>query len=319
MEVISVVASAAVVATSTATSMTTGVDTSTIASVIATTVPSVVASILPSEVTTTQPVTDVVLQVPAALEVTAAFAGALAGGLAGVRLRFDLVGIATLAVVSGLGGGIIRDLLLQDYGVYALKNPRVLIAALIAALIAFYFYTAAEKLKWVMFLVDATALGLFAVVGTDKALLAGLTPIPAILLGTITAVGGGILRDVLTDDVPQVLRPGGFYATAAVGGSVLYITLVEWLNIVKPFAVITAVVSVLGIRLLTHFLGWKTPMATDLTPLVASAPRRVFASGGRAFGWARRASTRDADGALQSPHADDVRVERAPDDRRRPR
>jgi len=261
-------------------------------SAIATSVPSIVASVLPSALTTTQPVTANLLQVPVALEVTASFAGALAGALVGVRLRFDLVGIATLAVVSGLGGGIIRDVLLQDYGVYALENPRLLIAALIAAVIGFFFFSLAERLKWALFLVDAIALGLFASVGSDKALLAGLSVIPAILLGSITAVGGGVLRDILTGDVPQVLRPGGFYATVAVAGSMLYLALVEWLNVVKPIAVLSVVVAVLGMRLLTHFLGWRTPTATDLTPLIAAAPKRVIITGGRAVGWAKRASFR---------------------------
>ena len=263
-----------------------------LASTIATAVPSMVASALPSAITTTQPVTTTMFAVPVAVEVAATFAGALAGALAGVRLRFDLVGIATMAVVSGLGGGIVRDVLLQDYGVYALENPRLLVAALVAAVIGFFFFSLAERLKWVLFVVDAIALGLFASVGSDKALLAGLTVIPAILLGSITAVGGGVLRDVLSGDVPQVLRPGGFYATVAVAGSMLYLALASWLNVVKPVAVLIVVLAVLGMRLATHLLGWRTPTATDLTPLVAAAPRRVMSTGGRAVGWARRASSR---------------------------
>jgi len=234
------------------------------------------------------PVTSVAVQVPAAFEITATFAGALAGALVGVKLRFDLVGIATLAVVSGLGGGIIRDVLLQDYGIYALKNPRLLVATIIAALVVFFFFSLADRLQWSLFMVDALALGIFAAIGSDKALVAGLAVVPAVLLGTITAVGGGLLRDIITNDVPQVLRPGGYYATVAVAGSVSYIALAEWLNVVKPLALLFSVTLVLGLRLLTHWHGWQTPTATDLTPLVASAPQMVVETGGRAIGWARR-------------------------------
>jgi uncharacterized membrane protein YeiH len=286
MSLIAMAASAttATVAATSAVAATSPLD---LGSVIVTTVPSMLASALPSGVTTTAPVTAVAVQVPAAFEVSAAFAGALAGALVAVRLRFDLVGIATLAVVSGLGGGIIRDVLLQKHGIYALENPRVLIAALVAALVGFFFFSLAERLKWAIFLIDAVALGIFAAIGSDKALLAGLTVIPAVLLGTITAVGGGVLRDVLTDDVPQVLRPGSFYATVAVAGAAFYVALVAWLNVVKPVALIATLAVVVGLRLLTYWLGWQTPTATDLTPLVAAAPRRVAQSGGRAIGWAK--------------------------------
>ena len=181
-----------------------------------------VASTLPSAATTTAPVTAVAAQVPPAFEITATFAGALAGALVGVRLRFDLVGVLTLAVISGLGGGIIRDVLLNTE-VYALQNPRLLIAAIAAALVVFFFFSLADRLMWSLFLIDAISLGIFAAIGSDKALLAGLALIPALLLGTVTAVGGGLLRDVLTNDVPQVLRPGGFYASVAVAGCATYL------------------------------------------------------------------------------------------------
>ncbi len=211
-------------------------------SMIATTAQQFVASALPSAATTSTPVTEVAAQVPAAFEITATFAGALAGALVGVRLRFDLVGVLTLAVISGLGGGIIRDVLLNTE-VYALENPRLLIAALAAALVVFFFFSLADRLQWSLFFVDAISLGIFAAIGSDKALLAGLAIIPALLLGTVTAVGGGLLRDVLTNDVPQVLRPGGFYASVAVAGCVTYVTLVSWLNVVKPLALVVTVAA----------------------------------------------------------------------------
>ncbi len=260
-----------------------------LSSVLTTAAQEFMASALPAAATTTTPVTAVAAQVPPAFEITATFAGALAGALVGVRLRFDLVGVLTLAVISGLGGGIIRDLLLNT-GVYALENPRLLISAVVAGLVVFFFFSVADRLQWSLFLIDAISLGIFAAIGSDKALLAGLAIVPALLLGTITAVGGGLLRDVLTNDVPQVLRPGGFYASVAVAGCVTYVSLVSWLGVVKPLALLVAVVLVVVLRLITYWLGWQTPTATDLTPIVASAPRHAVRTGGRVLGWARNAS-----------------------------
>jgi len=254
-----------------------------IAAIVESSVPGAVASVLPSNATTTAPVTSSSIAIPAVIEVSATFAGALAGALVGVDRKLDLIGVTTLAVFAGLGGGIIRDVLLQKYGIYALQNPRVLIAALVAALLGFFFFTAARRARPLLFLIDAISLGLFAVLGSDKALLAGLTFLPAILLGTITSVGGGVIRDVLTDRTPQVLRPGGFYATASVAGATLYVLMVGWLNLVKPLAMVMSVLLVLALRLLSEWLGWESPTPKDLTPAVAAVPRHVLRSGNAAI------------------------------------
>ncbi len=259
-----------------------------VGSFVATVVPEIAASVLPSSLTTTAPVGASSVLIPPVLEVASAFAGGLAGALVGVRRQLDAIGVITLAVAAGLGGGIIRDLLLQRYGIYALENPRLLFAVLIAAVLAFFFFGAVSRVKPLLVVVDALALGLFACVGTDKALLAGLAVLPAILLGTITSVGGGMIRDVLTDEVPQVLRPGSLYATAAVLGATTYVSLVAWLNVVKPVATIAVILLVLGLRLLSEWLGWQSPMPTDLTPLVAAAPKKAFRASGRGISWARR-------------------------------
>jgi uncharacterized membrane protein YeiH len=281
-----------------------------LAGVVESGVPQAIASVLPSSVTTTMPITASTITIPAVLEVSAAFAGALAGSLVGVERKFDIVGIATLAIVAGLGGGIIRDILLQDYGIYALQNPRMLIAVLLAAVVGFFFAGAATKVRPALFLIDAISLGLFAVIGSDKALLAGLTFIPAILLGSITSVGGGVLRDLLTGEIPpQVLRPGGFYATASVTGAVLYVTLVGWLNIVKPVAMIAVILVVLALRLLSEWLGWLSPVPIDLTPSVASVPRRTMGMLSQMFGPSPNAETRGSSHAAEGSAAEHDNVE----------
>jgi uncharacterized membrane protein YeiH len=275
-------APAALAASASALSTLTTATPSALTALVESTVPSAVAGVLPSMATTTAPVTQTSLAIPVYLEVSAAFAGALAGALVGVDREFDLIGVTALAVFAGLGGGIIRDVLLQKYGIYALQNPRVLIAALVAALLGFFFFTAARRARPLLFLIDALSLGMFCVLGSDKALLAGLTFIPAILLGTITSVGGGVIRDVLTNQTPQVLRPGGFYATASVTGATLYVLMVGWLGIVKPVAMVFTVVVVVSLRLLSEWLGWQSPTPTDLGPTFAAMPRHVIRTGNAA-------------------------------------
>ncbi len=239
-----------------------------VASTVATAVPEAVASILPSAVTTTVPASVATVTVPAWLELTAAFTGALSGGLAGVRMKFDMVGVITIALAAGLSGGIIRDLMLQDYGIYALEHPTLLIAVIIGAILAFYFESGIESFRNRLFLIDALSLGLFAVAGADKAILAGLTFVPAVMIGTITSVGGGIVRDMMRNEVPRVMKPGTLNGAAAVFGTITYVTLVTWLNVVKPFAMFACVLLVIALRVLAVWRGWQTPTPKDLTPVV---------------------------------------------------
>lgn len=247
--------------------------TNAIAAIIESTVPSAVASILPSGVTTTTPVSAIpAVDLPGTIEVTAAFFGGLAGGLAGVKHRLDLVGVLALGITVGLGGGIIRDVLLQKYGVYAFQNPRLLLAATLAGLIAFYFSSGAGRFKGLLLMVDTISLGLFVFIGADKALLASEPAVTAILLGTITGVGGGVVRDLLLDVVPRILRPGNFYALAAVNGSIVYVGATAWLGVVKPVAGILSLLVVVALRYLSLRLGWTTPEPRDLTPRVEQLP-----------------------------------------------
>jgi len=273
---------AAVVATRTASaaaesSTTTG--TGSVAAFVTTTVPSIVASVLPSGMTTN--VANAArlagVTVPPAWDLLATFGGAMSGGLVAVRRKFDIVGVLMMAVVCGMGGGMIRDVLLQKYGIAALSDNRYLLVAVGAALVAFFFASVVHKLKTPIFYVNAISLGLFVVVGADKALRAGLTLLPAILLGTITATGGGVVRDLLSDEVPSVMRPGALYATAALLGSSVYVLSVSWLGVVKEFAALFAITLAVVLRLVAVWRGWQGPVPRDYTDVVAGLPRRVWA------------------------------------------
>lgn len=258
------------------TSVTTG--TGAVESFLTTTVPSIVASVLPSGVTTSAPGAARIgaVTVPPAWDLLATFVGALSGGLAAVRRKFDIVGVLTLAIVSGMGGGIIRDVLLQHFGIAAFRDNRYLFMALVAAAIAFFFSGMARKLREPMLYVDAVSLGLFVVVGADKALRANMTILPAIMLGVITSTGGGLVRDLLMGEVPRILRPGALYSTAALIGSTTYVLLVGWLGVVKETSALLAITLGVALRLLALWRGWQGPVPRDYSDAIAALPRKLF-------------------------------------------
>ncbi len=109
-------------------------------------------------------------------------------------------------------------------------------------------------------------------IGADKAIRADLWWMAAIALGIVTAVGGGVLRDVLTDSIPAVLKPGGLYAIAAFAGSATFVLMVMWLPVTKPFALAVAALLAFGLRVGSLALGWRSPEPFDLTPMMAHVP-----------------------------------------------
>ncbi len=266
-----------------------------LASLVTTIVPSLVATVLPSGITTEAASQAGRVAVPVYYELLAAFAGGLAGAAKGVRLRYDFIGIGTLAVVAGLGGGIIRDVLLQDQGIYAFEHSAMLGTTILAALVGFFFAGLVRSMRRPLLLLDTISLALFAVVGADKALLAGLVILPAILLGAITSAGGGVLRDLLCGEEPQLMRPGSLYASAALAGSTVYVLMVGWLGIVKPIASVAAFIVIALLRSLSLLLGWQSPEPVDLTPKVVSVGKSVLGPV-RRYGAGRNVQERDGEG-----------------------
>ena len=209
-----------------------------------------------------------VLQPPLWIELPAVVAGALAGALFAQKRGLDVIGVLALGLVSGLGGGILRDVLLARVPL-ALQDPWYLWVVAGAALLGAFFAQAVNRLHFGMLLVDAVSLALFSVIGAQGGLSAGL-PIPAaILLGTITGVGGSVLRDVLVGETPpRMLRRGPPYASAAFLGAALYVGLVAGLDVRKVVAQILAVVLILLVRGVAKWRGWESLEPKDLTPAV---------------------------------------------------
>ena len=225
-----------------------------------------------------------VLDIPLWIELPAVIAGALAGALFAQRRGLDVIGVLALALVSGLGGGLIRDVLLARVPL-ALRDSWYLVAVAGAALVGAFFAAAANRLKGALHVIDSISLGLFSVIGAQGGLTAEL-PIPsAILLGTITGVGGSVLRDVLVGETPpRMLRRGPPYASAALLGASLYVGLVAGLGVRRFVAQLLAVILVLLIRGVAQWRGWESPEPRDLTPAILRARGLNARAGGAADG-----------------------------------
>jgi uncharacterized membrane protein YeiH len=154
------------------------------------------------------------------LNLAGTFVFGLSGGLAAVRAELDLFGVVVLAAVVGLAGGIIRDVLIGTPPA-TFRDWRYLAAAAAAGVVCFFAGRMLERAERSVMVFDALGLGLFAVTGATKALQFGLGPVQAVLLGAITGVGGGMLRDVLLREVPTVLREGLYAVPALLGAAVL--------------------------------------------------------------------------------------------------
>lgn len=190
------------------------------------------------------------------------FANGLLGGAVARRFRLDVVGFAVLAIISALGGGAIRDVLLNLRPV-ALTDLSYLSVALSAAVVA--FLVPLEGRRWRAWFpwVDAIALGTWAVVGTEKALLYDLHWLPAVLLGVLTACGGGAVRDMMLGRVPTILQQSELYATAAFAGG-LTVILVRLVG-PAPVASLSGVLVGGALCLVARKRGWTLPIDTRWT------------------------------------------------------
>jgi uncharacterized membrane protein YeiH len=201
-----------------------------------------------------------------ALDLTGTFAFALNGSLTALRAaRLDIVGVVALGMITALGGGIIRDVLLDSLPPATFSDWRYLAVAAGGGLITFVFGRRLERLNTPIILLDAVGLSLFAVTGASKAIGSGLGPAQAVILGTITGVGGGTLRDVLIQQIPSVLRRELYAIPAMVGATIVVVA--SLLGADGPATAIGAAAVCFGIRMLGVRLGLNAP-----TPPAAPDP-----------------------------------------------
>ena len=184
-----------------------------------------------------------------ALDLAGTFAFALNGALTAMRVvRLDIVGVLTLGMVTALGGGIIRDVVIDDLPPAPFSDGRFLAVAAAGSLIAFVLVQRLDRWTGAITTLDAAGLSLFAVTGASKALSMGLGPVQAVILGAVTAVGGGTVRDVLIQRVPTVLR-SELYAIPALAGAAITVVAVRTDVYGVPLAV-AAAVTCFGVRML---------------------------------------------------------------------
>ncbi|MGG7606592.1 trimeric intracellular cation channel family protein [Massilia sp. BKSP1R2A-1] len=156
------------------------------------------------------------------LDLIGTFVFALSGAAAGVRRRLDLFGVLVLSFVAANSGGIVRDLLIGATPPAAISDWRYLAVSLAAGLTIFFWHPTVQRLRTPVLVFDAAGLALFCVAGAQKALVFGLEPEMAALLGMLTGIGGGVARDVLLSEVPAVMR-SDVYAVAALAGAVVVV------------------------------------------------------------------------------------------------
>ncbi len=192
------------------------------------------------------------------LDLTGIFVFAVSGALVAVRKNLDLFAALVLGGVTGLGGGFIRDVLIGATPPAALADWRYLLVPVAAGLVTFFFHASVGRLERVVTIFDAFGLALFCVNGALKAVDYGLGPLPAALLGMVTGIGGGILRDVLAGRVPVIFE-GALYATPALAGAVVAV-LLDRTDL--PLGVVAAAgfSTCLGFRLLALVRGWSAPL-----------------------------------------------------------
>ncbi len=200
---------------------------------------------------------------PLLLDLLGVFVFGLSGGLVAVRQRLDLFGVLVLACATALGGGIVRDVLIGAIPPAGISDWRLLATATVAGLVTFVYQPGVERLSRLVKVLDAVGLAVFAVGGAVKALATpGIPPIAAVLVGVATAVGGGVIRDVLAGQVPEVLRRE-LYALPALIGAAVVVVADSW-GVLSPFVVWAAAALVFGIRIVAVVLHLNAPQPIRL-------------------------------------------------------
>ncbi len=214
-----------------------------------------------------------VTEPPLYIGLAATFLGALSGAIFSSERKFPITGVLAIAISVGLGGGIIRDVLLGLTPV-AFTSVWYLPTAIVAAFIGFFFASLVKLGNILILLLDPIWMALFAVIGAQKTLNADLSPFAAMFIGCVTAFGGGVLRDLLSHETPELVKPGPINYAAAMMGSILYVVLVYYLNLSKVPSEWITIVFVFGLRMLALKFGIKAPQPLDLAaklPVVGPA------------------------------------------------
>ncbi|MGA1861362.1 trimeric intracellular cation channel family protein [Deferribacter thermophilus] len=186
---------------------------------------------------------------------TAAFAAS--GAVAGVRKKMDLYGVIFLGVVTAVGGGTLRDIVVGRIPPFIFRDYNYLIISILVSLMTFYFHRLIERRFKFLLIMDALGLGIFTVIGTSIGMEYNIGMIGSVFLGVMTGTFGGMIRDVLQQEVPLVLQRE-IYASACIVGGFFYL-LAHKMGLSETFSVTLAVLVVFSIRLISIFKNWNLP------------------------------------------------------------
>lgn len=201
------------------------------------------------------------------IEYLAIFCWGLLGGLAAIRKRYDLFAVLLTSWLTALGGGVIRDVLLGIFPPPGIVDKRMVLTALVASIVVACFHPEVGKMYWSMLVLDGVALGLFAVNGTAKALVHGTSGMTAIFLGMVTALGGGLIRDTLLNEVSVVIADRHWYAVPTLIACIFTVLVTRGFQSGRlsfedeVFFDLSIVCMVLALRLLSVKFNWVVPGA----------------------------------------------------------
>ena len=219
----------------------------------------------------------IMVSIPSGWELLAIVVNSVTGVIAARELELDYLGAVFMGISTGLAGGLMRDLILNTDNVYMIVQPLAIPVAVVSASVTFFFPRMFEESDRVVPALDILGVGLFAAVGADKALFYGCNVVTCLLMGFLTAVGGGMFRDICMARVPKIFRKSNLYAFAALGGSAAYILLVTACHIQKTVGVVACIAVTFAIRIVSIKFDITTPANVDLTPVV-TRPFKKMAS-----------------------------------------
>ncbi|MDF0532595.1 trimeric intracellular cation channel family protein [Tsukamurella sp. 8F] len=201
---------------------------------------------------------------------------AASGALIGVRKRLDVFGVWTMAVLTALGGGVARDVLIGVTPPTSFQSWQNLTVATVAGALVFVLHPQFAVLRGSVLVLDAVGMGVFASTGALTALHHGVSPYGSALVGITTALGGGVLRDILVNEVPLLLQQRDLYAIPALSGAAATVAAYQW-GATESRALIAGAVLATAFRLVALWQGWRVPVAPeDLAGRIGRAVRRVF-------------------------------------------
>lgn len=204
-------------------------------------------------------IVDILSQIPATtiIDYTGVVIGVLAGSLFAIERKLDVVGVVSLGLVTAFGGGIIRDLLLQDQGIFFMEHPMAILASMCISIVLSMARRHLIDFYQHLFYIDAFTMAWYALAGASKSWFGGAGAVISIILGSLTAVGGGMLRDISVGEVPKIFKPGKYYAISGFVGAVFYV-MPRVLGLSHEIASILCVAVGFGLTVFSRRFDWHT-------------------------------------------------------------